>query len=100
MGKLHELADVEIAGNTLLEDVPAPVLMRPFGADTKWSDYTYDECPACGAHTGVYAPTYRWNMVFIDCPACGVRLQSAAVVPQATHYAKTPAQEFRWLIPE
>jgi hypothetical protein len=37
---------------------------------SKWSDHCDDVCPHCDEHTGIFAPTYRWNQLAMVCPRC------------------------------
>lgn len=39
----------------------------------EWLERHSDVCPHCGAHMGVHAQTYRFNLMLADCPACGER---------------------------
>jgi len=58
----------------------------------KWSDYTFDICPYCGGHMGVFAPTYAFNFCFAECSHCGGESQSAYVYDGGT--------TFQWIIPD
>lgn len=54
----------------------------------KWSDHTFDVCPFCGGHMGIFAPTYAFNFCFVGCSHCGGESQSA--------YVKGT---FQWVLP-
>ena len=58
----------------------------------KWSDHTFDICPYCGGHMGLFAPTYAFNFCFVGCPHCGGESQSAAIHDGGT--------TFQWIIPD
>lgn len=57
----------------------------------KWSDYTFDICPYCGGHMGIFAPTYAFNFCFMGCPHCDGESQSALV-------HTTQGVTFQWVL--
>ena len=53
---------------------------------TKWSDYTFDICPYCGGHMGMFASMYAFQFCFICCPHCGGPSQSSCVFDKGTTF--------------
>lgn len=53
------------------------------------ADYYHDECPCCGAHTGVAATTYSFNFMLCECPHCHAELMS-------DYFDENGDRGFRW----
>ena len=56
----------------------------------RWSDYTFDECPHCGKHTGFFPTTYNFNVLEVtDCPHCKGHMVNDYLMSKGFFWIKT-----------